>query len=80
MPTYDNPNTAVVHWVTKRREACLGLACLYFRATACNFIRDYYHSWNQKNFDPVGAPADVTCCKCRETAAFLDAVQAAEGE
>jgi hypothetical protein len=77
MATYDNPRTGVVHWTVNRTKPCLGLACVRFVATACGFLNDLLPSWNQRNFDPVGEPVDVTCCHCRERAAFLEASQKA---
>lgn len=65
MPTYDNPTTGVVHWMSPRR---------LWNGTACHFLAESIPSWNWANYDPVGVPADVTCCKCRETAAWLGAV------
>ncbi len=74
MPTYDNPRTGVVHWIVNEGTC--------YQAP-CHFIGSmFFPSWDWKNFDTVGEPADVTCCKCRETAAYLDALAAAgeEGE
>ena len=72
MTTYDNANTGVVHWVADTRERPW--------QTACFHMNESTGRWNEKLYDPVGAPADVTCCKCRETAAWLDALDAAESE
>lgn len=79
MPTYDNPRTGVVHWVVVPRRASSviypTLRCYAARwVTACHFLHSSNPSWNQQNFDAIGVPADVTCCHCRETAAFLDEV------
>lgn len=62
MPTYDNPRNGVVHWVETARPTI----------TACHCLRVVPES---KNYDPVGEPADVTCCHCCETEAWLDASQ-----
>lgn len=71
MATYDNPRhkPPVVHWIGERTPTRT--------RTACHFLDSCKASWNWKNFDPVGSPADVTCCHCRETAAWLDASQEA---
>ncbi len=69
MPTYDNPKTDVVHWVSEQGPG--------MTRTACHFLDPFRLSWDRANLDPVGEPVDVTCCKCRETAAFLDAVELA---
>ncbi len=85
MATYDNPRTGVVHWVPEENVRSQP-DWLWIR-TACHFLDRFLpsrlaqrrRSWN--NFDPLGVPADVTCCKCRETAVWLDeAQQAAEAE
>ncbi len=73
MPTYDNPATGVVHWIPTGKVSWV--------RTACHFLDRGRLSWDWNNLDPVGVPADVTCCHCRETAEFLDEAQkAAEAE
>lgn len=77
MATYENPRTGVVHWVPGPE----GWWDTPLSTTACHSLTQLSPSWTSDNFDPIGVPADVTCCKCRETAAFLDALQeAAEAE
>jgi hypothetical protein len=68
MATYDNANTGVVHWVPD-------LGPGWMKRTVCHFLDQFRGSWNWKLYDPVGVPSDVTCCKCRETGAWLDAAQ-----
>jgi len=76
MPTYKNPETGVVHWLVGR----VSFDPRPYPHAVCHFS-DRFRSWDWKNFDRLGAPEDVTCCKCRETAAWLDAAQdAAEAE
>lgn len=73
MPTYENQNTDVIHFVPHGAYR-----------TACRHLDSVRTSWNVNNYDPVGVPADVTCCKCRETGVFLDDAErfreAAEGK
>lgn len=80
MATYDNLRTGVVHWTVNRTEPCLGLAFLRFIATACGHMREFTPLWSRNNYSPLGTPADVTCCHCRETASFLDAAHKAFDE
>lgn len=79
MATYTNSGTGVVHWLREPRT--------WWARTACNRIGEFgrswkcdNRSWNWDNVDPVGTPAEVTCCKCRETRAFLEAAKAAGEE
>ena len=64
MATYDNPRNGVVHWVDSSWPT----------RTACNLLAVDSQS---PRYDMVGEPRDVTCCKCGETASFLDASQKA---
>ncbi len=70
MATYDNPRTGVIHWVVRDG---------YVVRTACKYFWRDFPEWDSSNVDVVGEPADVTCCKCRDTASFLDAAEAARG-
>lgn len=73
MAIYRNRITRVVHWLGERRGWPAG--------TACAALDQFMPSWNWLDVDSLGVPADVTCCKCRETSAFLDAAaEAAKGE
>ena len=64
MPTYDNPDTDVVHWVDKQT--------IWPTPTACLFLSVLPES---KGYDPDGSPAAVTCCHCRGTASWLAVAQ-----
>ena len=70
MATYDNPRTEVVHWIS-------GPHARTNARTACHFLDSGKASWNPLNYDPLGMPGDVTCCHCRETAAWLATSQKA---
>ena len=67
MSTYQTRNTGVIHWMDFQPPDPTKLAC-----------HSPIYKWDSDKFDPAGVPADVTCCNCRETRAWLDAVEAME--
>ncbi len=77
MPTYENPNTGVVHWISL--DAC------WPAKTACGTLDQVPPAVEQgcRNWvdvDTMGVPADVTCSRCRATSAFADDEEAMEDE
>lgn len=68
MPTYENPNTGVIHWISTKR--------IQWNRTACGLVGKFMDHLSLHLVDPVGVPADVTCGRCRATWAFVDDEQA----